>query len=78
MLRWLFAYEKFEKGLDHLRFLVYDCLGCSEAQRAGKGRGRDVSGDTFGDRRRQLSRPLHCHNTYHAEAGMATTFDYLS
>ncbi|MBJ7399150.1 multicopper oxidase family protein [Mycolicibacterium sp.] len=22
--------------------------------------------------------PLHCHNTYHAEAGMATTFDYLS
>lgn len=21
--------------------------------------------------------PLHCHNTYHAEAGMATTFDYL-
>ena len=23
-------------------------------------------------------RPLHCHNTYHAEAGMATTFDYLN
>jgi FtsP/CotA-like multicopper oxidase with cupredoxin domain len=22
--------------------------------------------------------PLHCHNTYHAEAGMATTFDYLT
>ena len=22
--------------------------------------------------------PLHCHNTYHAEAGMATTFDYLN
>ncbi len=21
--------------------------------------------------------PLHCHNTYHAEAGMLTTFDYL-
>ena len=21
--------------------------------------------------------PLHCHNTYHAEAGMATTFDYI-
>lgn len=21
--------------------------------------------------------PLHCHNTYHAEAGMATTFDYV-
>ncbi len=21
--------------------------------------------------------PLHCHNTYHAEAGMMTTFDYL-
>ena len=22
--------------------------------------------------------PLHCHNTYHAEAGMANTFDYLN
>jgi FtsP/CotA-like multicopper oxidase with cupredoxin domain len=22
--------------------------------------------------------PLHCHNTYHAEAGMMTTFDYLN
>jgi FtsP/CotA-like multicopper oxidase with cupredoxin domain len=22
--------------------------------------------------------PLHCHSTYHAEAGMATTFDYLN
>ncbi|MCH9723241.1 MAG: multicopper oxidase domain-containing protein, partial [Actinomycetia bacterium] len=21
--------------------------------------------------------PLHCHNAYHAEAGMMTTFDYL-
>jgi multicopper oxidase len=21
--------------------------------------------------------PLHCHNTYHAEAGMSSTFDYL-
>jgi FtsP/CotA-like multicopper oxidase with cupredoxin domain len=21
--------------------------------------------------------PMHCHNTYHAEAGMLTTFDYL-
>lgn len=21
--------------------------------------------------------PLHCHNTYHAEAGMLSTFDYL-
>ena len=22
--------------------------------------------------------PLHCHNTYHAEAGMMSTFDYLN
>ena len=22
--------------------------------------------------------PLHCHNAYHAEAGMFTTFDYLN
>jgi FtsP/CotA-like multicopper oxidase with cupredoxin domain len=22
--------------------------------------------------------PLHCHDTYHAEAGMMTTFDYLN
>jgi FtsP/CotA-like multicopper oxidase with cupredoxin domain len=22
--------------------------------------------------------PMHCHNTYHAEAGMVTTFDYLT
>jgi len=22
--------------------------------------------------------PLHCHTTYHAEAGMMSTFDYLS
>ena len=22
--------------------------------------------------------PMHCHNTYHGEAGMFTTFDYLN